>query len=341
LESVFSPGQLPALVADPERRAALQWSFLQRFPKVRMPCCGGQMCFRCRIRGWHPESCEARQRSEMCQEVKFCPHCKVPTIKSEGCSHMVCVCGKDWNWDYCPLMQALEADDIETIERLLLELPNVNDPLQSVRVSPMDYYLSMLGEASHPGAHNVVKLFARLAARASPAAYAETLHSAVRRADLQLVKVLLELFVGIGDICLLDALEVALEGLCASASARHLSGWKSDLTQIALKLIDAGAPVGDAADIFFQMSAERRQQCPVELAQVLSAAPKGSICIAAQFEADEEKTFRAAKMSTMRLMSSRRQVHKQYKHAKLATLARGKGGRRKVGESLVNSAIMF
>jgi len=256
---------------------------------------------------------------------------------------MVCVCGKDWNWDYCPLMQALEADDIETIERLLLELPNVNDPLQSVRVSPMDYYLSILGDASRPGAHNVVKLFARLAARASPAAHAETLHSAVRRADLQLVKVLLELFVGIGDGCLLDALEGALEGLCTSASARHgnLSRWKSDLTQIALKLIDAGAPVGDAADIFFQMSAGHRRQCPVELAQVLSAAPKGSLYIAAQFEADEEKTFRAAKISTMRLMSSRRQVHKLYKQAKLATLARGKGGRRKVGETLVNSTIMF
>lgn len=178
--------------------------------------------------------------------------------------------------------------------------------------------------------------------------------SAVGRADLHLVKLLLELFVGISEQCLLDALEVAFEALCAPARHAMLSGiyagqsnaWKSDLTQIALKLIDAGAPVADAADIFFQMSTRSQRQCPVELAHVLGAVSRRSLV--AGCEADEEKTLRAAKISTMRLMSSRRQATRLSKQmqAKVRKIApsnqeRAKGGRRKAGEGLANSESMF
>ena len=42
----------------------------------------------------HPgETCEEHQQSEMEMDAEFCPGCGVPTIRSDGCSEMICVCG--------------------------------------------------------------------------------------------------------------------------------------------------------------------------------------------------------------------------------------------------------
>lgn len=139
LRSVFAPEKIPAWITDPERRAALQLAFLQRYPMICTPCCSVRMCFKCKTYGWHTESCSERQRREMGQRVCFCPHCGVPTVKSEGCDHMLCVCGTDWTWGKDPLVMALESWDISQIEQLLRERSDINAPIEGSSVSPVGF----------------------------------------------------------------------------------------------------------------------------------------------------------------------------------------------------------
>lgn len=88
------------LVEDPERRLALQLAWLWRFPHISTRCCGEPMCFRCKVKGWHEGlTCVERQKSEAGREAQICPGCNVPVVKSEGCNHIVCVCGREWIWD--------------------------------------------------------------------------------------------------------------------------------------------------------------------------------------------------------------------------------------------------
>lgn len=86
--------------SDVERRFALQFEMLRRFPKITMElCCGYPHCFRCKVSGHHELlSCEEYQAAEMGTECQYCPGCNVPTIRSEGCSDIICVCGMNWEW---------------------------------------------------------------------------------------------------------------------------------------------------------------------------------------------------------------------------------------------------
>lgn len=91
---------LPGLIEDSERRLTLQLAWLRRHPKIVTRCCGEAMCFKCKVRGWHEGvTCEERQRREAGREAQLCPGCGVPVVKSEGCNHIVCVCGNEWTWD--------------------------------------------------------------------------------------------------------------------------------------------------------------------------------------------------------------------------------------------------
>eukprot|EP00658_Telonema_sp_P-2_P064896 TRINITY_DN5426_c0_g1_i8.p1 TRINITY_DN5426_c0_g1~~TRINITY_DN5426_c0_g1_i8.p1 ORF type:complete len:209 (-),score=33.88 TRINITY_DN5426_c0_g1_i8:316-942(-) len=93
---------IPGLLSDMERRAALQIECLHRFPFFHSPCCHQPMCFKCKVMGVHlNQTCDERMRSEMGGdvEVQFCPGCGVPTVRVEGCSSMICVCGESWDWE--------------------------------------------------------------------------------------------------------------------------------------------------------------------------------------------------------------------------------------------------
>eukprot|EP00927_Polykrikos_kofoidii_P021990 TRINITY_DN20659_c0_g1_i2.p1 TRINITY_DN20659_c0_g1~~TRINITY_DN20659_c0_g1_i2.p1 ORF type:complete len:1253 (-),score=232.30 TRINITY_DN20659_c0_g1_i2:197-3955(-) len=91
--------RLPLCVEDPERRLAVQLAWLRRYPKVRTPCCQAKVCFRCKVQSWHRgQSCEERQRKEVGRDAQACPNCQVPTTLSDGCSHIRCICGKEWTW---------------------------------------------------------------------------------------------------------------------------------------------------------------------------------------------------------------------------------------------------
>jgi len=112
------------------------------------------MCFKCKVRGWHrQQSCEERQRKEVSQDVQFCPGCGVPTVRSEGCSHIICVCGRSWTWRQDPLLGAIEAGQVDAVRQLLAAgNRDVNTPFQETGDTPLHTAVAV-------GASQVVKLF--------------------------------------------------------------------------------------------------------------------------------------------------------------------------------------
>merc|ERR1711977_207593 len=87
------------LVPDIERRCALHLACVRRHPLIWTPCCGAAVCLRCQVAGHHEGmTCEEVQRNQLEIECQFCPSCGVPTQKTEGCDHIICLCGADWEW---------------------------------------------------------------------------------------------------------------------------------------------------------------------------------------------------------------------------------------------------
>jgi len=84
---------------DFERRVVLQLGFLRRNPKIRTPCCNVRYCFRCQVAGWHRGWTCQESVAALDSEVQLCTGCGVPTVRTEGCSQMTCVCGARWQWD--------------------------------------------------------------------------------------------------------------------------------------------------------------------------------------------------------------------------------------------------
>merc|ERR1711977_459793 len=87
------------LVPDIERRCALHLACVRRHPAIWTPCCAAEVCMRCQIAGHHEGmTCEEVQRNQLEVECQFCPSCGVPTQKTEGCDHIICLCGQNWDW---------------------------------------------------------------------------------------------------------------------------------------------------------------------------------------------------------------------------------------------------
>jgi hypothetical protein len=90
---------LLSLIPDIERRVTAQLAMLRIFPKIMVPCCQRAFCFMCKVMTHHPEStCEELQQSELGVTCQYCPGCGVPSLRSEGCSSIYCVCGTYWTW---------------------------------------------------------------------------------------------------------------------------------------------------------------------------------------------------------------------------------------------------
>lgn len=87
------------LIGDVERRCVLQLAGLRQQSKIKTPCCDSHFCWMCKV-GTHHEgqTCEEAQREYMDEEAQCCPGCGVATIRTEGCTHMVCPCGHEWTW---------------------------------------------------------------------------------------------------------------------------------------------------------------------------------------------------------------------------------------------------
>lgn len=93
-------GNILSLFVDIERRCALQLEIFRKYPKISTPCCGQRHCFLCKVTGHHPgRTCDEVQRSSFGQECQYCPACGVPTLRTEGCDHIICPCGRNWHWD--------------------------------------------------------------------------------------------------------------------------------------------------------------------------------------------------------------------------------------------------
>eukprot|EP00435_Cladocopium_sp_Y103_P012864 s1281_g3.t1 len=107
-----------ARTRDPERRVAAQLAWLRMYPKVRTTCCAAPVCFKCKVRGWHQHiTCEddgfwaERQLQETGREAQHCPNCQVPTMRSDGCTQIRCVCGTEWNWQERDDPASMQVDD--------------------------------------------------------------------------------------------------------------------------------------------------------------------------------------------------------------------------------------
>jgi len=86
-------------IEDLERRTCLHLAWLRSNPFIVTPCCDTEFCFKCKVGSHHDgQSCEERQREELDVFCQFCPDCEVPTVRTEGCDHIVCVCGAEWTW---------------------------------------------------------------------------------------------------------------------------------------------------------------------------------------------------------------------------------------------------
>ena len=88
-----------ASILDIERQSCAITALLIRFPKFKTRCCQSSFCYSCKVSSFHKGvSCEERMRQEKSIHVQCCPSCQVPTIKSEGCSSILCPCGNSWRW---------------------------------------------------------------------------------------------------------------------------------------------------------------------------------------------------------------------------------------------------
>lgn len=86
-------------VVDIERRLCLQLAIYRLYPKILTPCCCYPHCFMCKVEGHHEgQTCEEVQQKEAGVEVQYCSGCGVPTLRTEGCSDILCVCGYNWKW---------------------------------------------------------------------------------------------------------------------------------------------------------------------------------------------------------------------------------------------------
>mmetsp|Transcript_14984 Transcript_14984/g.15721 ORF Transcript_14984/g.15721 Transcript_14984/m.15721 type:complete len:160 (-) Transcript_14984:483-962(-) len=88
-----------SLILDVERRFAAQLEIYRKYPKIRSPCCDTKHCFLCKIEGFHKsKTCSEIQNSERGINCQYCPGCGVATLRSEGCTEILCVCGSVWKW---------------------------------------------------------------------------------------------------------------------------------------------------------------------------------------------------------------------------------------------------
>jgi hypothetical protein len=109
--------QALVLLTDEERRLTAQLALLRTYPKIFLPCCGSPHCFMCKVKGHHEgQTCEEVQAAQTGTEAQYCPGCGVPTLRTEGCSRIQCVCGMAWEWNESGDGEEEEAEEWEDVE---------------------------------------------------------------------------------------------------------------------------------------------------------------------------------------------------------------------------------
>lgn len=84
---------------DIERRAVAVSALMRHLPRMRTRCCREPFCYTCKISSHHRgTSCAENLAKEKSIEAQYCPSCSVPTVRSEGCTNIVCLCGRTWEW---------------------------------------------------------------------------------------------------------------------------------------------------------------------------------------------------------------------------------------------------
>jgi len=108
--------------------------------------------------------------------------------------------------------------------------------------------------SASPESVEIVKMFAKLGARASPHVHCERLWDAFRDQDKSLLKVLLGLFFGVSSHVLIKMVEESIAAMCGcSGSQPFFVHQRSMHAEIALLLIQHGASVSEAASYFYSL----------------------------------------------------------------------------------------
>ena len=105
------------LIQDIEIRQKIQLILLYKFPMIFSSCyCKQPHCFNCKVGNHHTTmTCtEYRSQEIIIGGVQSCPECQVPTIRSEGCYSITCICGHDWYWNSSTTETSTEATSQET-----------------------------------------------------------------------------------------------------------------------------------------------------------------------------------------------------------------------------------
>ncbi len=99
-----------AWIFNVERRNNLMLRFLRDYPRFQTACCKRVHCFRCKSASDHKDtSCDDNlagiTRRAHHGEILNCPGCSVQLVRSDGCSKMTCVCGREFDWEREVLQQ--------------------------------------------------------------------------------------------------------------------------------------------------------------------------------------------------------------------------------------------
>lgn len=85
-------------IPNPERRNALHLRYLRDQPIFATTCCEEIHCFQCKVHGDHSgRTCE-EVLSEFDPSTLSCLCCGITLAKGDGCDHVTCVCGFDFDW---------------------------------------------------------------------------------------------------------------------------------------------------------------------------------------------------------------------------------------------------
>ena len=85
-------------IADEEMRFKFQIAFFNMHRSCITPCtCSRRMCFYCKSPSHVHMNCE-QHMNRTYGNLNFCPRCKVPCMKNDGCNSVRCVCGLHFTW---------------------------------------------------------------------------------------------------------------------------------------------------------------------------------------------------------------------------------------------------
>lgn len=98
-----------------------------------------------------PRQKQSAAEAEKAKEAQVCPGCGVPTVRSEGCLKMNCVCGREWEWSE---NDDDDDDDSSEEERSLGDFASEEDEEMELQ-TPLNLVALSSKASEEPNTHGV------------------------------------------------------------------------------------------------------------------------------------------------------------------------------------------